>query len=36
MQIDATLLYIKFVKNPVVPDSQFKLRATFQSLVRKT
>ena len=36
MQIDATLFHIEFVKDPVIANSQFELRTSFQSFVRKT
>ena len=36
MQIDATLVRIEFVKHPIIADSQFELRAAFQSLMRET
>jgi hypothetical protein len=36
MEINATLLHIEFVKDPVIADPQFELRTAFQSFVRKT
>ena len=35
VQIDASLLNIDFIKDPVVANSQFALRSPTQSLVRK-
>ena len=36
IEIDATLLHIEFVKDPVIADAQFELRTAFQPFVRKT
>jgi hypothetical protein len=36
MQIDATLLRIEFVKNPIIANAQFELLTAFQPFVRKT
>ena len=35
MRIDASLRQIEFVKNTVITDSQLKLRAPMESLVRE-
>ena len=36
MQIYATLLYIEFIKDTVIADSQFELRTAFESFMGKT